>query len=154
MAILKDEDDAKDAVQEVFVKIYLGIEKFKKMEGASFSSWSYKILLNHCFSVYKKKKYEQSLTHKLDLDEMADIFPSERDSEHFENKLTFNALLSAISKLPNILRKVTVMHFIEGKPQKFIAKQEGISLGAVRARIFRAKDKLRAESESFRLDII
>ena len=43
--------DAEDVVQETFTKIYLYAASFQKQEGASFSSWAYKILLNTSFNM-------------------------------------------------------------------------------------------------------
>src|SRR3989338_1992934 len=47
-----------DIVQDTFVKIYLNADKFQIQEGASFKSWGYKILINTCFTKYKKLKDE------------------------------------------------------------------------------------------------
>ena len=47
--ILRNDDEAEDAVQDTFVKIYANANKFVEREGASFSSWAYKILLNTCY---------------------------------------------------------------------------------------------------------
>ncbi|MFA6552439.1 MAG: RNA polymerase sigma factor [Candidatus Paceibacterota bacterium] len=140
--ILRSDEDAEDAVQEAFVKIYIAAKRFKPVPGASFSSWAYKIFLNHCFSMYKRRKVEKNLIGRLD-PEMAEFLGSDQETENLEKKLDTDVLVSAVSKLPNILRRVLTMHFIEGKPQWSIAEAEGISLGAVRARIFRAKKELK-----------
>src|SRR5262245_59938532 len=55
VSILRDDNDAYDAVQETFVRIYTAARRFKPQEGASFSSWAYKILVNQCYTAYKKK---------------------------------------------------------------------------------------------------
>lgn len=133
---------ARDIVQDTFVKIYLNAGKFKIQEGASFKSWGYKILINSCFTKYKKIKNEQVYLQDLD-PEIQDLVPSKAESELYEQKLDTDYVLSVISKLPVMLGRVLKLYTIEGKSQKDIAKLEGISLGAVRARIHRAKKELK-----------
>src|SRR4051812_3634121 len=57
--IVRNKDDAEDVVQDAFVKIYKNAHTFEVQEGAQFSSWAYKILLNTCFTFCKKRKREQ-----------------------------------------------------------------------------------------------
>ncbi len=64
--IVRDEAAAEDIVQEAFVKIYLNAKKFQKVEGASFSSWAYRIVINTALTQYMKQKREQGRTAQLD----------------------------------------------------------------------------------------
>jgi len=140
--IKNDSETASDIVQDAFVKIYLNAAKFKVQEGASFKSWGYKILINTCFTKYNKLKSER--LHLSDLDpELQELVPSKEDSVLFEQKLDKDYILSIISKLPVILGRVLKLYSVEGKAQKEIARIEGISLGAVRARIHRAKKEIK-----------
>lgn len=140
--ITYDAEAARDIVQEAFVKIYLNAAKFKIQEGASFKSWGYKILINTCFTKYKKLKNERVFLNDLD-PEIQELVPSKADMDSFEQKLDTDYVLSLISKLPVILGRVLRLYSVEGKSQKDIAKLEGISLGAVRARIHRAKKEIK-----------
>ena len=141
-AILRNEEDASDAVQEAFVRIYAAGGKFRKQEGATFKSWAYKILINKCFSVYKKQKRDRSRSAELS-DDMLEVFPDASELETYERKITKEYVLSLISRLPVMLARVTKMHYIDDTPQEKIAEIEGISNGAVRARIHRAKKELK-----------
>src|ERR1051326_7019238 len=49
-SIIRDREESQDIVQEAFTKIYLNAKKFKKQEGAQFSSWGYRILINTALS--------------------------------------------------------------------------------------------------------
>jgi RNA polymerase sigma-70 factor (ECF subfamily) len=140
--ILNDPETARDIVQETFVKIYLNAAKFKTQEGASFKSWGYKILINTCFTKYKKLKCERVFLSDLD-PEIQELVPSKADNVLYEQKLDTDYVLSLISKLPVMLGRVLRLYSVEGKSQKDIAKIEGISLGAVRARVHRAKKELK-----------
>ena len=140
--ILNDPETARDIVQEAFVKIYLNAARFKVQEGATFKSWGYKILINTCFTKYKKLKNERVFLNDLDL-EIQELVPSKAEIDSFEQKLDTDYVLSVISKLPVILGRVLRLWSVEGKSQKDISKIEGISLGAVRARIHRAKKEIK-----------
>ncbi|MBU6390002.1 RNA polymerase sigma factor [Patescibacteria group bacterium] len=140
--IVSDGETVRDIVQEVFVKIYLNAAKFQIKEGASFKSWGYKILINACFTKYKKLKDERAFLYDLD-SEFQELVPSHSEQILHEQKLDSDYVLSLISKLPVILGRVLRLYSVEGKVQKEIAKIEGISLGAVRARIHRAKKELK-----------
>ena len=79
-----------------------------------------------------------------DLDpEIQELVPSKAEIDSFEQKLDTDYVLSLISKLPVLLGRVLRLWSVEGKSQKDISKIEGISLGAVRARIHRAKKELK-----------
>lgn len=140
--ILKDEDEAYDAVQEAFVRMYTAAKQYRKQEGDSFKSWAYKVLLNQCFTMYQKKKKERIHAIRIE-DEFIEAIPDRYEKEAFERKLTKEYALSLISRLPQILSRVVTLHFIDELPQKRIAEIEGISNEVVRARIHRAKKILR-----------
>ena len=148
--ILKSPEEAEDAVQEAFVKIYINAESFQKKEGASFKSWGYRIFLNQCFTVYKKLKIEKDFL-LLFSQETAELIPDKNISLEHEKKLSADYLLSVVSKLPDILRQVLSLHFIQDKPIKEVAGLLGISEGAVRTRIFRAKKELREKKLEYNL---
>src|SRR3989338_6258284 len=56
MSIVREREEAEDIVQEAFTKIYLNAKKFKVVEGAKFSSWGSRILINPALTHYAKRK--------------------------------------------------------------------------------------------------
>src|SRR3970040_760648 len=74
------EESAEDLVQEAFVKIYLNAGRFRVQEGASVKSWAYKILVNACFTYYKKQKRVKEATMPLD-PELAELLPNFRTND-------------------------------------------------------------------------
>jgi len=141
-SILGDEDDAHDAVQEAFVRIYGAARKFHQQPGASFSSWAYTILINQCYTAYRKK--QRTGTVSLDLEpEFAEIIPDQAGVAAFEQRLSADHVMRLLSKLPVMLRRAVQSHFIDGLSQKEIAQEEGVSHGVIRQRIHRAKKALR-----------
>lgn len=140
--ILKNEQSAADVVQETFVRMYASAAKYRKQKGATFSSWAYKILMNQCFTEYKKRKREREMTATLP-EEWAEYVPDTYARDSFEQKLTKEYVMSLVSKLPAVLRRSLTMYFFDEVPQAEIARQEGVSHDVVRTRIHRAKQYLK-----------
>ncbi len=131
--ILGDREEVEDIVQETFVKIYLNAARFKVQEGASFKSWGYKILLNTTFSHYQKLKKDDGALLRVEKD-VYESFPDKIDDNE-----TYDYVASIISRMPDQLGRALKLHFLDGMPQKEIAALEGISISAVKTRIYRAK---------------
>ena len=84
MGIVRSPEEAEDIVQEAFTKIYLNASKFKKQEGASFSSWGYRILINTALTHYQKRKREGKVRAELD-EEIWALIP-DKNLRQFEKK--------------------------------------------------------------------
>jgi RNA polymerase sigma factor (sigma-70 family) len=52
--ILQDSGDAQDATQEIFMKVYQSLSSFQR--NSSFSTWLYRIAVNHCMTVLRRKR--------------------------------------------------------------------------------------------------
>ncbi len=134
--IVRSKEEAQDIVQDTFVKIFSHGRSFKEQPHAHFSSWAYKILINTCFTYCKKRKREQLFVERAD-DEMMSMVS---DTQSFAEKyLDIDEFLSKLSKIPVALARVLSLTILEGKTQEDIAVIEGISPGAVRTRLHRAK---------------
>ncbi len=137
MSIVHEEREAEDIVQEAFVKIYLNARKFKVIEGAQFSSWGYRILINTALTHYAKRKREKMTRADLD-PEILELFP-DKSVEEFGKKEISDEVVSVLVKMHPLFAQVLTAFFIEGKPQEEIAKNEGVSVGAIKTRVHRAK---------------
>lgn len=143
LGILRQQEEAEDIVQETFVKIYFNGKKFKKMEGIEFKSWAYKILVNTAISRYRKisKKWQAESNDPIDLE-----LVSERDFSTKDMVLereTKSATADLISRLPKPLARLVSLYYIEDKSYKEIAKQELITIPALKMKLFRAKKLLK-----------
>ncbi len=136
--LVGNEEEAQDVLQETFVKIYLNASRFKKVPGASFKSWAYKILFNTSFTHLKKRKRERTLTAEFD-PEIYEMLPDPSMDQQFEQKLLLDEVVSILSKLPNTVADILDRYFVKGKSEQQIADEMDLSLGAVRTRIHRAK---------------
>ena len=140
--ILKDKETAVDAVQDAFVKMYRNAARFTPEPGAGFKSWGYRILVNTCFTAYKKRKNEGVFLRDLE-PEFQELVADRRVMEEQEHELNRDEVRSFLQKLPDGLSLPMRLHFLEGKPHADVAKAMGISEGAVRARVHRAKAELK-----------
>lgn len=145
-SILGNKADSEDAVQETFVKIYVKGSSFQKQEGASFSSWAYKILLNTCFSAYTKQKKGRDFVRTLD-DDLLNILPNNFQKE-FKRKIDLDEAMSYISKLPDTLYGVANKFYIEGKSGQEISKELKISENVVRTRLHRARKLVKEQVDN------
>jgi RNA polymerase sigma-70 factor (ECF subfamily) len=142
MSILHDEDDAYDVVQETFVRIYVAGKRFEEREGASFSSWAYTVLVNQCYTAYRKKRRTETVSLES-VPEFSEAIPDPGSADLMERRYAADHVMRMLSKLPVVLRRTVKQHFIDGMPQKEIAEREGVSHGTIRQRIHRAKQQLK-----------
>lgn len=148
--VVRNREDAEDVVQETFTKIYLYATRFREVSGASFHSWAYTILLNNARTIYQKRKREQSRLVVLPaetLDILASNIPEERVSPltltAFSAEPLKEHLASLLTYLPSVLARVSRLAFLEGRRYRAIADEEGITVSAVKMRVYRAKKLLR-----------
>lgn len=144
-SIVFNEEVAQDIVQDTFVKIYLYGKKFKPVDGAKFSSWAYKVLINVCFQWYKKLKREKEFFSILDEDLEA-VLPHDNREEQAQ-RLDRDYLESMFSRLPETFARILRLYVTEGKEYGDIAKVEGVSEGAIKTRMHRAREEMRKISK-------
>jgi len=135
--ILKSPEDAEEAVQDAFTKMYLYADKYHAQEGASFSSWAYTILNRVAYTKYKAKSIERGKRAEL-LPEHYESLPDAR-AEFIEDLSVRSEVIAALAKLPEAAARILRLQFIEGKSQEEIAASENLSIPAVKTRVHRAK---------------
>jgi len=135
--ILRSPEDAEEAVQDAFTKMYLYADKYQPQEGASFSSWMYTILNRVAYTKYAARRKEWEKTAELE-PEHYESLPDAR-AEFLEDLSIRDEVISALSKLPETASKILRLQFIEGKTQEEIAAEENLSIPAVKTRVHRAK---------------
>ena len=134
-AMRLSEESAEDIVQDAFVKIYLNAGKFKKVPGASFKSWAYKIVINTALTALGKEKREKLATADLDPEVVEQM--GAPDSE-FDKKFNADFFMSIVSKIPVTLGRTLTLAF-HGKTADDIAALEKTTVEAVRTRLSRAR---------------
>lgn len=139
LTITRDKEDAQDIVQDTFVKIYAHGGRFKLQENASFKSWAYRILLNTCFSHCKKKKRERDFVALVE----TEVLQSFGETADEERRLNLDHFLFIASKLPYSTARLLKKVMFEGKGHEDIASEEGMTVGAARTRLHRAREEFK-----------
>ncbi len=138
LRVVKSREEAEDIVQESFTKIYLNAKKFRNIEGASFRSWAYKIVLNTSFNHYKKIKRTRELVMSVDQDFYDGI--ADNKNGDFERETDMKTCINqALPRLPVHLQRVLKKYYLDDKSQRQIAEEEGVSITSIKMRLFRAK---------------
>lgn len=145
-----DWDDRADLVQEVWIRVYRNIHKLQ--DASKFRSWLSRIATNLFYDELRKRKRHQpplSLDAPLKTQEgemnwelaASDARPDDRlHTDEF-----YDQLRQAIANLPETFRTTIVLREIEGLSYEEIAQITGVSLGTVKSRIARARQRLQLE---------
>ena len=129
---LHDEEQAKDAVQETFIKAYRNLDSFRA--DASEKTWLTRIAINTCKNVYRSGWFRH-VDRTVTVDMMAEK-PAPADQEDWE-------LTEAIMNLPRKLKEAALLCWLQGMTYEETARTLGISRQAVASRLNRARKKLR-----------
>lgn len=147
--MMGDRGLAEDVAQEVFLKAFKALKKFKG--NSSFSTWLYRITVNACTSEWRKasarkRGRELSLSHPNPDGASAGFDPpggGEDPSASAEREERSRAVHEAIQELEEDFRTVVVLRDIEGFSYEEIADIIDCPLGTVRSRLHRARNDLK-----------
>jgi RNA polymerase sigma-70 factor (ECF subfamily) len=134
-----NEEDARDVVQEAYLRAYRGLKRFRG--DARFSTWMYRITAN-CASTQLAKR---ARTRHDDLDEDVDVVDTDADHDPEQRaELAFDRdrITRALEELPVRLRTVIVLRDVYDLPHEAIAAELGITEAAAKVRLHRARRKL------------
>lgn len=146
-------EDAEDLTQEVFVKAFQALPRFKGK--SSFYTWLYRIAVNKTINYRKKRNRKRALSldqfdQEIKTDEVYHDLTSKgsplRNVSLTELQKKMNEALQTLSEKH---RTVVVMHDMQGIPHEEIAKVVGASVGTIRSRLFYARRQMQAELSEF-----
>ncbi len=146
---MKKEEDAKDMVQEAFLKAYINMHKFD--EEYNFSSWFFRILINCCLNTLKKQSKRKFLFDSWEKDKESDLEKLEigketstkSPEEDFINKESKKIIMDGINTLPDKQKDVLILYDIEGFTQNEVSEILNIPVGSVMSRLFYGRKKLK-----------
>ena len=128
------QEDFEDYYQEVCLQIWRSKDRFR--EESKWSTWVYRLALNCCLTLIKKKKNNrQNILSDFDQKELGE------ESKVFEDD-SLNLLYAAIRKLSEIDRAIILL-YLEEKPYDIIADIIGTSSNNIAVRITRIKERLK-----------
>jgi RNA polymerase sigma-70 factor, ECF subfamily len=156
--ITRNREDAQDVVQESFHKAFMHLDSFQAK--SSFSTWLTRIVINEGFMCLRRNRTRREISLDGVKSESADLFPPEipdrreNPAETYEQLETEYILCEAINQLHPKLRTVVCLKLQE-RTVREIAEILGPGIGTLKARLFRARQKLRVllkRSPEFRGD--
>lgn len=149
--------DAEDLSQEVFIKAFRSMSKFR--DDAKLSSWLYRITVNTAISQKRKKSvshmqlqenFEENVS---ELNQNSETEISRNPEKNAEAKLMQEHFEIALQKLTPREKSIFVLRHYNDLPQKEIAEILKINLGTVKSMLFRAIKKLQKELAFYRDDL-
>ena len=147
-----DEDDAKDLVQDTYLKAFRFINSFER--GTNAKAWLFRILKNSFINEFRKKSKQPA---KVDYNEVESYYNSDDAGESITTDLRVETvqhmigdeITGALNALPVDFRTVIILSDLEGFTYEEMAKILDIPIGTVRSRLHRARNMLREKLLSY-----
>lgn len=131
--LLGGAEDADDATQEIFLKVYERASQFEG--GARFSTWLYKVAVNHCLN---RMAHRERRAHEP----LAEDYVSHRSEDHLRAAEAREDAERLLARLDPEQRLVIVLREIEGLDYREMAEVLGVPIGTVMSRLHRARKRL------------
>lgn len=133
-AILKNEDDVCDAIQETLISIYSNIKTLK--DEKYFKTWAIRITINKCYDIIARNDVNNK---KVVLMQNATEIIENESEDKSNVKIDLDRALSLID---NDLKIVTVLYYYDDVSVKEIADILGIPVGTIKSKLSRAREKM------------
>ena len=128
-----DDNDAKDVLQNSFVKIFTSLPTFEYRDESSFRGWMIKIVVNEALHFLReRKKLLFTELHEANIQQSADEEPA-------SDRISADELHQLISELPDGYRTVVNLYVFEGYSHKQIAELLGITESTSASQLYYAK---------------
>lgn len=135
---VKDRDVAEDLFQEVFIKAYYNMDRFRGE--CSIKTWLIRIAVN-VSKDFLKSAYNRHVTPMTD--EMSETLAAEDDYEAVDNADRDAMIRKEVMNLPDTYREVVMCVYFEEMSVSEAATALGIAEGTVKSRLFRAREQLK-----------
>jgi RNA polymerase sigma-70 factor (ECF subfamily) len=140
MKYLKDENEARDCVQHIFLKVLTEVSKYRI---DYFKSWLYMVAKNHCLMRLREKG---SKTAK-ELNEDMAVFSETAEQDLFTSEVAYDHLELAINELGEEQRQCVILFYLKKNSYQQIADKTGFTLLQVKSHIQNGKRNLRINLE-------
>jgi len=150
LGMLKDKEEARDVAQEAFIKVYRYIDHFKG--DASFYTWLYRITVNVCIDVIRKRRSGHG--EAVEFDESLPMDVNEANLGALGSRLGTNPqkgalrrelaekIQEALEQVPEKHRAILLLREVEGMSYEDLARTLEIPKGTVMSRLFHARAKV------------
>ena len=143
MSLVRDENDARELVQDAFLRVYKNIGSFQGQ--SSFFTWLYRIITNLSIDLIRKPGRQVAEIDENDLDKdfpfLSRIDGADPQDVVRRGEIA-TRLREALAALPDYHRGVILMREIEGLSYEEMAQAMGVSKGTIMSRLFHARQKL------------
>lgn len=134
---LRSPEDARDIVQEAFVRVQKGLPDFQGQ--AKFTTWLYRVVVNLCLDSLRRKKVSPVVSDPQTLDSADDRRSPEQNAGDGELALL---LEKGLAELSETHRVTLVLYEVEGLSYDEIAKVTNARMGTVMSRLFHARKRM------------
>ena len=139
--MLRNPQDAEDVVQEAFLRIYRALPRYEERQ--RFDAWLFRILGNCCRSA-NASQYRRDIVDVNDDAALERVTAPDTSDRSFE--LEFGEeVRRALAEVPDYNREIFLLHHIEGFSYEEIEHMTGVRQSALKMRVKRASDYLRAK---------
>ena len=142
--MLRDEEDAEDAVQDTFIRAYFAIDRYDERQ--PFRGWLFRILVNRCRTVALQRSRR---VRRFPHDQVALATAPAKEGGDDE---TVEAIRRAVDELEPLLREAFLLKYVEGMEYREMAAALGAGVSALKMRVKRACDALRPRLEREGID--
>jgi len=143
LRLTANEEDARDVVQEAYLRAYRGLKRFRG--DAAFTTWLYRITANCASTQLGRRNRHRHEDLDPEVLDVRDQRPDNDPQARAEAALLRGRVSEALQALPPRLRAVVILRDVYDLPHEAIAAELGITEAAAKVRLHRARLRLRAQ---------
>jgi RNA polymerase sigma-70 factor, ECF subfamily len=136
---VKDQEEAKDLTQDIFVSVYRSLPTLK--DPAKFSSWLYQTAINHCRNRYHRLQ-RRGFFEKQSIDDAEttlQLSSGESLTDNLEQRETTDILLSELARMSETEKEILILRDLQGLSYEEISTTLDLPLGTVKSKLNRAR---------------
>ena len=141
LRLTADEEDARDVVQETYLRAWKGMPRFRG--DAQFTTWLYRITANTAYTSLRRRRRQRAESLDSMLDEPIEMRIEAQPEDAAEQSAMLDRLAHALEALAPKLRILVVLKDVYGLSHEEIAEELGISVTAAKVRLHRGRKRLR-----------
>ncbi len=146
--VVGDRAEAEDILQEAFIRVWKNAAKWDQGRKTRFTTWFYRVVMNLCIDVKRKRK------PTIELDEAFEVFSgAAKPDEYMSDKQMAQMIAKALVQLPERQRIAMTLCYLQSLGNMEAAEIMGVSTGAIESLLVRGRKKmaeiLKAQRQEF-----
>lgn len=135
--------DSEDIIQDVFIKVYRSLDRFRG--DASFSTYLYTVTINRCRDEMRRAKIRRFFSFDDWFSRDGENMLQSENGNHLEQDERVAAVRAAMNRLPSQTKMLLHLREIEEVSYRDLAEIFEVEIGTIKSRLARAREKLRNE---------